>query len=64
MNSEDAQACKNLGLTEKSKMLPPELRGRVDIYREKMGAPKILNLAKEYESYNAFVRDKIKEGKL
>ena len=34
----DAQACKKLGLTEKSRMLPPELRGRVDIYREKMGA--------------------------
>ena len=60
----DAQACKELGLTEKSRMLPPELRGRVDIYREKMGAQKILSLAKEYESYNAFLRDKIKEGKL
>ncbi len=60
----DAQACKELGLTEKSRMLPPELRGRIDIYREKMGAQKILSLAKEYESYNAFLRDKIKEGKL
>ena len=45
-------------------MLPPELRGRVDIYREKLGAQKILSLAKEYESYNAFLRDKIKEGQL
>ena len=48
----DAQACKELGLTEKSRMLPPELRGRVDIYREKMGAQKTLSLAKKYESYN------------
>ena len=60
----DAQACKELGLTEKSRMLPPELRGRIDIYREKMGAQKLLSLSKEYESYNAFLRDKIKEGKL
>ena len=60
----DAQACKKLGLTEKSRMLPPELRGRIDIYREKMGAQKLLSLSKEYESYNAFLRDKIKEGKL
>ena len=45
-------------------MLPPELRGRVDIYRAKMGAPRILSLAREYESLNAFLRDKIKEGKL
>lgn len=60
----DAKACKSLGLTEKSRMLPPELRDRVDIYREKMGAQKILNLAKECESYNASLRDKIKEGKL
>ena len=60
----DAQACKKLGLTEKSRMLPPELRGRVDIHREKMGAQKILSLAKEYESYNAFLRDEIKEGHL
>ena len=60
----DAQACKELGLTEKSRMLPPGLRGRVDIYREKMGAQKTLSLAKKYESYNAFLRDKIKEGKL
>ena len=60
----DAAACKRLGLTEKSRMLPPELRGRVDIYREKIGAQKILSLAKEYESYNAFLRGKIKEGKL
>ncbi len=59
----DAQACKELGLTEKSRMLPPELRGRIDIYREKMGAQKILSLAKEYESYNAFLRDKIKARK-
>ncbi len=61
---QDAAAFKRLGLTEKSRMLPPELRGRVDIYREKMGAQKILSLAKEYESYNAFLRDKIKKGKL
>ena len=60
----DAQACKELGLTEKSRMLPPELRGRIDIYREKRGAQKLLSLSKEYESYNAFLRDKIKEGKL
>ena len=60
----DAQACEELGLTEKSRMLPPELRGRVDIYREKMGAQKILSMAKEYESYNAFLRDEIKEGNL
>ncbi len=60
----DAQACKELGLTEKSRMLPPELRGRIDIYREKMGAQKLLSLSKEYESYNAFLRDKIKKGKL
>ena len=60
----DAQACKDLGLTEKSRMLPPELRGRADIYREKFGAQKILSLAKEYESYNAFLRDEIKAGKL
>ncbi len=60
----DAQACEELGLTEKSRMLPPELRGRIDIYREKMGAQKLLSLSKEYESYNAFLRDKIKEGKL
>ena len=60
----DAQACNEIGLTDKSRMLPPELRGRVDIYREKTGAQKILELAKEYESYNAFLRDRIKEGKL
>ena len=60
----DTEACKSLGLTEKSRMLPPELRGRVDIYQEKMGAQKILSLAEEYESYNAFLRDKIREGKL
>ena len=60
----DAQACKELGLTEKSRMLPPELRGRIDIYGEKMGAQKLLSLSKEYESYNAFLRDKIKEGEL
>ena len=29
-----------------------------------MGAQKLLSLSKEYESYNAFLRDKIKEGKL
>ena len=62
--TKDVHACKDLGLTGESRMLPPELRGRVDIYREKMGAPEILSLAKEYESYNAFLRDKIKEGKL
>ena len=60
----DAQACNELGLTEKSRMFPPELRGRIDIYRETNGAQKILDLAKEYESYNAFLRDKIKEGEL
>ena len=60
----DAQACKELRLTEKSRMLPPELRSRVDTYREKIGAQKVLSLAKEYESYNAFLRDKIQEGKL
>ena len=60
----DAQACNGLGLTEKSRMLPPELRGRIDIYRETNGARKILDLVEEYESYNAFLRDKIKEGEL
>ena len=60
----DAQACSELGLTEKSRMLPPELRGRVDVYREKNGAQKILALAEEYESYNAFLRDRIKAGQL
>ena len=50
----DAEACERQGLTEKSRMLPPELRGRVDIYQEKMGAQKISSLAKEYESYNNF----------
>ena len=60
----DAQACSELGLTEKSRMLPPELRGRVDVYREENGAQNILELAEEYESYNAFLRDRIKAGQL
>ena len=60
----DAQAWSGLGLTEKSRMLPPELRGRVDIYREKIGAQKSLRLARKYESYNAFLRDKIRDGEL
>lgn len=67
MNEEeekDAQACSQLGLTEQSRMLPPELRGRIDIYHKKNGAKKILELSKEYESLNAFLRDMIKDGKL
>ena len=60
----DVQVCERLGLTTESKILPPELRGRVDIYREKMGASQILGLAKEYESYNAFLRTKIREGEI
>ena len=60
----DAQACRGLGLTEKSRMLPPELRGRVDIYRERICAQRSLRLAREHESYNAFLRDKIRDGEL
>ena len=60
----DGQACDKLGLTEQSRILPPELRGRVDIYRTTIGAQKILDRAQEYESYNAFLRDKVKAGEL
>lgn len=60
----DRQACKELGLTEESRMLPPELRGRVDVYRKKLGATRILSLSNKYESYNAFLRDEIRNGRI
>lgn len=44
--------------------LPPELRGRVDAFRQSHGAKYISEQVKNYSSYNAFVRHAIKEGLL
>lgn len=44
--------------------LPNELRGRVDMYRQKHGAEMIQKKASKYSSYNAFIRTEIKKGNL
>ncbi len=44
--------------------LPHELRGRVDAYREKLGASIIKERVKQYTTYNAFIRDEIRKGSL
>lgn len=44
--------------------LPHELRGRVDVYREKHGAEIMQKKVSKYSSYNAFVRAEIKNGNL
>lgn len=46
------------------RLLPQELRGRIDAYREKMGTVYIKDRMKEYTSYNAFIRDEIRKGNL
>jgi len=44
--------------------LPHELRGRVDVYREKYEAEIIQKMVSKYSSYNAFIRAEIKKGNL
>lgn len=44
--------------------LTQELRGRVDIYRERHGAAAISEKVKQFSSYNALVRDEIRKGNL
>lgn len=44
--------------------LPHELRGRVDVYREKHEAEIIQKKVSKYSSYNAFIRAEIKKGNL
>lgn len=46
------------------RLLPNELRGRVDAYREKVGAEAIRTRSSGYSTYNAFVRAEIREGRL
>lgn len=41
-----------------------ELRGRVDCYRERHGAQKILKALKNFKTYNAFVRSEMRAGRL
>jgi hypothetical protein len=56
---EDESQC-----TGDDRPLPHELRGRVDIYREKHGETSIMERVKEYSSYNAFVRYELRNGRL
>jgi hypothetical protein len=44
--------------------LPHELRGRVDDYRQKLGAVFVKRQAEEFTTYNAFVRHEIRAGNL
>lgn len=44
--------------------LPQELRGRVDKYRERVGAIVIKSKAEKFTTYNAFIRNEIRLGKL
>lgn len=44
--------------------LPHELRGRVDGYRQKIGAVLIREKVKGFTTYNAFVREEIRMGNL
>ncbi len=44
--------------------LPNELRGRIDDFRQRLGAARISRTLKRgaYSSYNAFIRERIREG--
>jgi hypothetical protein len=44
--------------------LPPELRGRVDRYRERVGAQVLKDRSMVFSTFNAFVRAEIRKGKL
>jgi hypothetical protein len=45
--------------------LPQELRGRIDVYRERHGAAAILGIVeKHYRTFNAFVRARVRAGEL
>jgi hypothetical protein len=46
------------------RLLPHELRGRVDRYREKHGAEAILKWSSSFSTFNAFIRSEIKKGRL
>ncbi|MDP3643274.1 MAG: hypothetical protein Q8S54_08810 [Bacteroidota bacterium] len=46
------------------RLLPQELRGRVDKYRKKYGATYIAEKVTKYNTYNAYVREEIRNGNL
>jgi len=46
------------------RLLPNELRGRVDKYRLRLGAAYIKDKMKGYTTYNAYIRDEIRKGNL
>lgn len=51
-------------LSGKNRPLPHELRGRVDRYKQNLGAELITEQVNEFPSYNAFVRHAIRQGTL
>lgn len=66
MEKESLKVIRKLGLSEKSRILPHELRKRVDEHRVRVGAQVITAEieAGEFESYNAYVRAKIAAGEI
>lgn len=44
--------------------LPPELRGRIDRYRKKHPAAQLLQWSEGFDTFNAFVREKIRKGEI
>lgn len=46
------------------RLLPNELRGRIDSYRNRLGPIVINEMMKQYSTYNALVRSEIQKGNL